>query len=157
MNGANIKFGWPHVTVRLSTIAWVFFFASSVSCVHGQIAPESLRGTELSMAIRIGDALRALGHPAIFSKEELSRARGLEVIVASDNRDLSFEVVEFTLSSLVGDSFMEAVSHDRYFTDEQRRFFHTVPSDTKIYFENIRVVDSRGSINFMPAGVVIVK
>ena len=157
MKAARITFGWPHERVRLTLIAWIFLLASSAPCAYGQAASDSLRGTELSIALRIGDSLRTLDNLTIFSKEQLSRATGLEVVVGGANRDLSFKVVEFKLSSVVGDSFIEAASSGQSFTDEQKRFIRAAPSDAKIYLENILVVDSLGSIFRMPASVLIVR
>lgn len=136
--------------------AWLFL-TICLGCVNSQSIPGSISDSNLMVAIRIAETLPAIDVAGGISKEELTQATVLEVLVATPRSDLRLKVAGFLLSSVVNDSLNQAISLDENFTVEQKAIIRSAPSGSVIYLEDIKAKDRNGILHRVPSKAILVK
>lgn len=118
----------------------------------GSAQGEAGRGT-VSVALRMAGSLHGITDSTVVTKEMMLSATGIEVVV----EDTIWKTVEFTITTIVNDSVMQATSQSADFTDEQRMVIGAASSGSEIYIETIKVMGPLGGIHTVGSKAVSVK
>jgi len=99
-----------------------------------------------------------LGKDVNFFKADLASIQGIEIIFENSKyNQQKHEIIQFTLSTTVSDSFVEATSYSDKLTAEQKEIIGSATSGSKIYLEKIEVKDVDGKIHNMGTEVFTIQ
>ena len=113
--------------------------------------------TTVHVALRVAGSLYVLDKSNSISRDELLQTDGLAVTIGHPRHGLSYEVVGFVITTVWGDSVLQAVSTAADLTSEQKAVIAKAPIGSELYLENVRARVEDGPVRNLASSEILIK
>ena len=113
--------------------------------------------TSVHLALHVGESFFVLDDINEIAREDLIHTDRLVVTIGYPDHGLRWEIVGFTVVTLMNDSVVEAVSNKAELTDEQKAILGKAPAGSKLYLVDVRVRDGNGPVRHLAGRVILVE